>query len=74
MVKTKLTAKLRFAPIAAGQIWRVEGMNLQVSKVGPLMVQYKLAAPDALKASSQIQSKVEVEKYLKKKKAVLLSA
>ena len=74
MAKTKLTAKLRFAPIAAGQIWRVEGMNLQVSKVGPLMVQYKLAAPDALKASSQIQSKVEVEKYLKKKKAVLLSA
>ena len=74
MAKTKLTVKLRFAPIAAGQIWRVEGMNLAVSKVGPLMVQYKLAAPDALKASSQIQSKVEVEKYLKKKKAVLLSA
>ena len=74
MVKTKPTAKLRFAPIAAGQIWRVEGMNMQVSKVGPLMVQYKLAAPDALKASSQIQSKVEVVKYLKKKKAVLLSA
>ena len=74
MAKTKLTAKLRFAPIAAGQIWRVDGMNLQVARVGPLMVQYKLAKPAALKATSQIQSKVEVEKYLKKNKAVLLSA
>ena len=74
MAKIKPTAKLRFAPIAAGQIWRVDGMNLQVARVGPLMVQYKLAKPDALKATSQIQSKVEVEKYLKKNKAVLLSA
>ena len=74
MGKTKPTAKLRFEPIAAGQIWRVEEMNLQVTKVGPLMVQYKLAKPDALKASNQIQSKVEVEKYLKKNKGVLLAA
>ena len=74
MAKIKPTAKLRFAPLAAGQVWRVEGMNLTVDKVGPLIVQYKLAKPDALKASGQIQGKSSVEKYLKKNKAVLLSA
>ena len=74
MVKIKPTANLRFAPLAEGQIWRVEEMNMQVGRVGPLMVQYKLAKPDATKATNQIQSKVEVEKYLKKNKGVLLSS
>ena len=58
MAKTKLTAKLRFAPIAAGQIWRVEGMNLAVSKVGPLMVRIKdpaqvLTVRDQLNATAK---------------------
>ena len=73
MAKPKPKNTLRFAPLATGQIWRVEGLNLQVNNVGPLMVQYKLSKPDALKGSSEIQSKVNVEKYLKKNKAVLLS-
>lgn len=73
MGKIKRVAKLRFAPIAAGQIWRVEGMNLQVNRVGPLMVQYKLAKPDALKGTNEIQAKAAVEKYLKKHNAILLS-
>ncbi len=74
MVKTKPKSTVRFAPIATGQIWRVEGLNLQVNNVGPLMVQYKLFKPDALKTgTNEIQAKVAVEKYLKKNKAVLLS-
>lgn len=74
MAKTKQAVKAGLAPLAAGQVWRVEDMNLQVGKVGPLMVQYKLGKPESAKASNQIQSKAEVEKYLKKHKAVLLSA
>ena len=73
MAKTKPKSSLRFAPIAVGQIWRVEGLNLQVNNVGPLMVQYRLSKPDAAKGSSEIQAKAAIEKYLKKHQAVLLS-
>jgi hypothetical protein len=74
MVKTKPKKTVPLAPVATGQTWRVDGLNLQVNNVGPLMVQYKLIKPGALKGSSEIQSRVAVEKYLKKNKAVLLSA
>ncbi len=73
MAKTKAKVSLRFEPVASGQIWRVEGLNLQVKNVGPLMVQYKLFKPDALKGSNEIQAKTDIEKYLKKHKAILLS-
>jgi hypothetical protein len=74
MAKTGPKNKARLAPLAAGQTWRMAGLNLEVTNVGPLMVQYKLFKPKALKGSSEIQSKTNVEKYLKKNKAVLQRA
>ena len=73
MAKPKPSVSIKPAPLAAGQIWRVDGMNLQVNRIGPLMVQYKVSKPDALKGSNEIQARTAVEKYLKKNKAVLLS-
>lgn len=73
MVKTKPKSTGNFVPVAAGQLWRVQGLNLQVNTVGPLMVQYKVSKPDSLKGANEIQAKTDIEKYLKKHKAVLLS-
>jgi hypothetical protein len=73
MAKTKPKRTAPMVPIATGQTWRMDGLNLEVTNVGPLMVQYKLFKPKAIKGSSEIQSKTNVEKYLKKNKAVLLA-
>jgi len=80
MVKTK-TGKPKpiartkpLAPLADGQVWRVGDLNLQVNRVGPMLVQYKLAKPDAIRVRSLINGKATIEQYLKKNKAVLLPA
>lgn len=61
-------------PLADGQVWRVGDMNLQVNRVGPMLVQYKLAKPDAVRVRTLINGKAAIEKYLKTNKAVLLPA
>ncbi len=71
--KTPVKKTVAFAPLAIGQIWRVDGMDLLVNKIGPLTVQYRLAKPAAVKGSNEIQAKAVLETYLKKQKAVLLS-
>ena len=74
MVKTKTVRAKPMVPLADGQVWRVGDMNLQVSRVGPMLVQYKLAKPDAVRIRTMINGKATIEKYLKKNKAVLLPA
>ncbi len=74
MVKTKTGRAKPMAPLADGQVWRVGDLNLQVGRVGPMLVQYKLAKPDAVRVRSLINGKATIEKYLKKHKAVLLPA
>jgi len=61
-------------PLETGQIWRMAELNLCVGLVGKLLVHYKLAKPDAVRSSNSCSSKVTVEKYLKKNKAVLVQA
>jgi hypothetical protein len=76
--KPKATSKpvaktaARLQPLAAGQIWRVGGQNLQIMLVGKLLVHYKLAAPNAVRVSNSVGGMSAVEKYLKTNKAVLL--
>jgi hypothetical protein len=65
---------LPLPPLADGQVWRVGDMNLQVNRVGPMLVQYKLAKPDAVRVRTLINGKAAIEKYLKTNKAVLLPA
>jgi hypothetical protein len=49
-------------------------LNLRVGMVGKLLVHYKLAKPDAIRSSNSCSGITTVEKYLKKNKAILVSA
>jgi hypothetical protein len=76
--KTNLKTKARPAPknpvqpLVAGQVWRMAEMELRVGQVGNLFVNYKLAKPDAARVANSVSSKENVQKYLKKNKAVLV--
>jgi hypothetical protein len=67
-------ARRRLKPLETGQVWHVAGLKLQVGMVGPLLVHYKLAKPDAVRMPNLINGKATIEKYLKKNKAVLVRA
>jgi len=75
MIKIKSLKSSRRAalqPLEAGQLWRMREFNLQVGLVGKVLVHYKLAKPKAVRVANSVSSKVNVEKYLKKNKAVLV--
>jgi hypothetical protein len=59
-------------PLAAGQLWRMSEGNLQVGMVGKLLVHYKLGKSNAVRVPNSCNSIKTIEKYLKKKKAVLV--
>ena len=71
-IKTPDAPRNRLQPLATGQVWRMEGMNLQVGLVGTILVHYKLAKPKAVRVPNSLASKTTVEKFLKKNKAVLV--
>ena len=72
MIKCKPSPPTAQAPLADGQVWRMNELQLQVDLVGKLLVHYKLAKPDAVRIPNSISSKASIEKYLKKNKAVLV--
>ena len=74
MRNIKTSRRSFLQPLETGQIWRMAELNLRVGLVGKLLVHYKLAKPDAVRSSNSCSSKVTVEKYLKKNKAVLVEA
>jgi hypothetical protein len=60
------------APLATGQVWRMEDSHLHVDLVGKHLVHYKLIRRDAKRTPMSLSNKKTVEKYLKVNKAVLL--
>jgi hypothetical protein len=72
MKNDKPTHRTSYQPLETGQIWRMDEFNLKVGLVGKLLVHYKLAKPDAVRAQTSVSGKRVVEKYLKKNKAVLV--
>jgi hypothetical protein len=74
MRKIKPTRRISLKPLETGQIWRMAELNLRVGMVGKLLVHYKLAKPDAVRSSNSCSGIATVKKYLKKNKAVLISA
>ena len=74
MIKTKSAPRARLEPLADGQRWQMADAVLQVTQMGKLLEHYKLGKPDAVRVSNSIGSKVSIEKYLKKNKAVLVKA
>lgn len=71
MIKTKSAPPVKLEPLADGQIWRMAETSLQVDMVGKLLVHYKLGKHNAVRISNSIGSKTDIEKFLKKNKAVL---
>lgn len=76
MEKIKIARKKTppLPPLATGQVWRIGELNLEVGRVGPMLVQYKLAKPDAVRVPNIVNGKGTIEKYLKKNKAVLIKS
>ena len=74
MKNNKPTRRISLKPLETGQIWRMAELNLQVGLVGKLLVHYKLAKPDAVRTTNSCSGITAVRKYLKKNKAVLVSA
>jgi menaquinone-dependent protoporphyrinogen IX oxidase len=60
-------------PLESGQVWHMAELKMQVELVGKLLVHYKLAKFNAVRIPNSISSKVNIEKFLKKNKAVLVS-
>jgi hypothetical protein len=58
--------------LADGQVWRMAGTMLQVTRVGKLLVHYKLGKTGAVRVSNSVNSITAIEKYLKAHKAVLV--
>ena len=71
-MSTKSAPRARLEPLADGQVWRMAESSLQVEMVGRLLVHYKLGKHNAVRVSNSIGSKTNIEKFLKKNKAVLL--
>lgn len=74
MEKTKDSVSLHPQPIATGQIWRVGEMNMKIGRIGPFMVTYKLAKPNAVRTRTEIDGRTALQKYLTDNKAVLIQA
>jgi hypothetical protein len=72
VLKTKPAPRTRQEPLADGQVWRMAESQLQVDMVGRLLVHYKLGKHNAVRVSNSIGSKANIEKFLKKNKAVLV--
>jgi hypothetical protein len=72
----KMASPLRIRPrfLEAGQLWRMAEANLQVTMVGKLLVHYKLGKQDAVRVPHSCNCIKVIEKYLKAKKAVLVSS
>jgi hypothetical protein len=72
VIKTKPAPRARLEPLADGQVWHMTESKLQVELVGRLLVHYKLGKHNAVRVSNSIGSKADIEKFLKKNKAVLV--
>ncbi len=72
MIKTKPARRTPSQPLAAGQLWRMAEVNLQVGMVGKLLVHYKLGKPNAVRIANSCSGIKTIEKYLKANKAVLV--
>ncbi|MGO8697004.1 MAG: hypothetical protein ACLQVY_04715 [Limisphaerales bacterium] len=72
MNKTNSTPHADQQPLAAGQLWRMAEMNLQVKSVGKLLAHYKLGKPDAIRVPISCEPIKTIEKYLRSNGAVLV--
>jgi hypothetical protein len=55
-----------------GQIWELEGSNVQIGLVGKLLVHYKHYRNNTHRVPTSLSSKVQLQKFLRAKKAILV--
>ena len=73
MLKTKPAPRARPQPLETGQVWHMPELRMKVDLVGKLLVHYKLAKHNAVRVPNSIGSITSIEKFLKKKKAILVT-
>ncbi len=69
--------KIRFShgslkPFETGQVWKLENARLRIGVVGKLLVHYRHHKDNAIRGSSLLTSKRELEKYLIENRATLV--
>jgi hypothetical protein len=74
MTKGKPTPRARLQPLITGQVWRMAEANLQVGMIGKLLVHYKLGRHNAVRIPNSCGGITTIQKFLKEKKAVLVTA
>jgi hypothetical protein len=68
-----VSRKKLLPPLETGQVWRVAaGLHVHVGMIGKLLVNYKLAKPNAVRVPNSVAGKSTLEKYLKENKGVLI--
>lgn len=64
--------RMPLAPFQTGQVWELEGSNVQIGMVGKLLVHYKHYRNKTHRAPISLSSKTQLEEFLREKKAVLV--
>ena len=71
-MKSKLRKnRVSLQPFEGGQIWQMEGSQLEIGLIGKTLVHYKHFKENAKRAPISLIAKKGLEKYLKENKAVL---
>lgn len=74
MTKGKPGNRTRLQPLVTGQVWRMADAKLQVGMIGKILVHYKLGPHNAVRVPNSCNGITTIQKFLKEKKAVLVSA
>jgi hypothetical protein len=61
-------------PFQTGQVWVLEGSNVEIGMVGHLLVHYKHYKDKAHRTPMSLTSKTQLEQFLQKNKAALVGA
>ena len=74
-VDRKSGAKVGAIELTRGQLWKTAEAYLQIMEVGRMLVHYRRAArPETRGMPVRINSKEEIQAYLRKQRAILVDA
>lgn len=65
--------RVPFPPFQTGQVWELEGSNVQIGMVGKLLVHYRHYKNSTHRVPTSLSSIARLETFLREKKAVLVS-
>ena len=72
MKKKAQKSRVSLQPFLEGQIWRMEGSNLQIGMVGKTLVHYKHYKGETKRSPISLTNKGTLEKFLQEKQAILV--